>query len=210
MPSARPSRTTSPRRAATDGWWPPTPNRKAASADRPELAKALARCRALHAALIVAKLDRLARNTHFLLTVVAGTGEAGVVFCDLPQVPAGPLGKFFVALLASVAELEAGLISQRTKDALAIAKQRGKQLGGNRNANGPRPDLAQIAAAARLAKARKRAADVMPVIAEIKSTGVTTLEAIAAELQRMQVPTPSGHGNWHASTVSRVSRRAAG
>ena len=61
--------------------------------------------------------------------MVEGSGDAGVVFCDLPKVPAGPLGKFFVSLLASVAELEAGLINQRTKDALAIAKQRGKKLG---------------------------------------------------------------------------------
>src|SRR5829696_7498186 len=55
--------------------------------DRPKLAEALALCRLHNATLIIGKLDRLARNTRFLLSIVEGTGEAGVVFCDLPTVP---------------------------------------------------------------------------------------------------------------------------
>jgi DNA invertase Pin-like site-specific DNA recombinase len=68
-------------------------------------------------------------NARFLLSVVEGSGEAGVVFCDLPTVPAGPVGKFLVTQMAAVAELEAGLISQRTRAALAVAKARGVRLG---------------------------------------------------------------------------------
>ncbi len=87
-------------------------------ADRPQLAVALAACRTRRAMLVIAKLDRLARNACFLLPVVEGSGEAGVVFCDLPTVPAGPVGRFLVTQMATVAELEAGLISQRTRAAL--------------------------------------------------------------------------------------------
>ena len=179
--------------------------------DRPELAKALAMCRAHRAALIVAKLDRLARNAHFLLSIVEGSGEAGVVFCDLPTVPAGPLGKFFVSLLASVAELEAGLISQRTKAALAEAKKRGVKLG-NPRPRGPTPGMEKAAAEARIEKARKRAVDVLPIIDQIRGEGAETLTAIAAELARMGVPTPSGQGQWHAATVARIiaAGRSAG
>jgi DNA invertase Pin-like site-specific DNA recombinase len=177
--------------------------------DRPELAKALQRCRAHRAALIVAKLDRLARNTSFLLSIVDGSGEAGVVFCDLPTLPPGPVGKFFVQLLASVAELEAGLISQRTKAALAAAKARGKKLG-NPNPPGPTPGMEQRAAEMRIARADKRAADLLPVIEQVRSAGATTLIEIAAEMRRLDVPTPSGKGTWHAATVSRLCSRAAG
>ncbi len=97
--------------------------------DRPQLAAALAACRTRRCVLLIAKLDRLARNARFLLSVVEGSGEAGVVFCDLPTVPAGPVGKFLVTQMAAVAELEAGLISQRTRAALAVAKARGGEAG---------------------------------------------------------------------------------
>jgi DNA invertase Pin-like site-specific DNA recombinase len=100
--------------------------------DRPVLTAALAACRARRAVLIVAKLDRLARNTKFQLTIAEGAGDGGVVFADLPQIPLGAMGKFFITLMAAVAELEAGLISQRTCAALAIAKARGVKLGNPR------------------------------------------------------------------------------
>ena len=73
--------------------------------DRPELAKALARCKLTGATLIVAKLDRLSRNQSFLMNVYEGTGDGGVVFCDLPTIPPGPVGKSLVQQMAAVAEL---------------------------------------------------------------------------------------------------------
>ncbi len=96
---------------------------------RPQLAAALACCRTRRAALLVAKLDRLSRDARFLLNLVEGAGEAGVVFCDLPP---GPMGRFLLTQMAAVADLEAGLTGQRTRAALAAAKARGTRLGNPR------------------------------------------------------------------------------
>jgi DNA invertase Pin-like site-specific DNA recombinase len=80
--------------------------------DRPKLAAALGHAKAIAATVVFAE-----------------------VFCDLPHVPAGAMGRFLLTQMASVAELEAGLISERTKAALAAAKARGVKLG---NPNGAR------------------------------------------------------------------------
>src|SRR3954471_10912403 len=133
--------------------------------DRPQLDAALALCRLTGATLIVAKLDRLARNVRFLLSVVEGTGDAGVVFCDLPTVPPGALGKFIVTQMAAVAELEAGLISKRTKDALAAFKARGRVLGGY--LGGPKIDPS-VGLKARQERAVQYAASVRPIVTELR------------------------------------------
>lgn len=176
--------------------------------DRPQLAAALAACRTRRAVLVIAKLDRLARNARFLLSVVEGSGEAGVVFCDLPSVPAGPIGKFMVTQLAAVAELEAGLISQRTRAALAIAKARGVRLGNP----SPTPATPAMAAAARAARSRQvaaRTADVLPVVRELQAEGATSLRGIARGLQAQGVQTPSGKEQWSAAQVRRVLQYSA-
>ena len=88
-----------------------------------ELAKALAYCKRHQGTkLIVATLSRLTRDSRFLLTLLDGNVE--VVFADLPQVPPGAMGRFFLTQMVAVAELEAGLVSERTKAALAAAKAR--------------------------------------------------------------------------------------
>ncbi len=97
------------------------------NADRPELAKALACARLHRAALVVAKVDRLTRSSAFLHKLL----EAGVDvrFADLPQIE-GPTGRFMLTQMAAVAELEAGMIGDRTRKALQAAKARGVKLGG--------------------------------------------------------------------------------
>src|SRR5450432_3781774 len=97
--------------------------------DRPELDKALAAARVHRVPLVVAKVDRLTRSVAFLSRLL----KAGVDvrFADLPEIE-GPTGRFMLQQMAAVAELEAGMISSRTKAALAAAKARGKKLGGNR------------------------------------------------------------------------------
>lgn len=172
---------------------------------RPALAKALAACRALKATLIIAKLDRLARNAAFLLNVVEGSGQGGVVFCDLPQVPPGAPGKFVISIMAAVAELEAGLISERTKAALAAAKARGVKLGNPKLRAGTR-EAAARAAAAKQRQAAERAREVQPYIEAARKAGCTTLAQIAEALNARGVRTARG-GTWHAATVWRVMER---
>lgn len=165
--------------------------------DRPKLAEALENCRRTGATLIVAKLDRLTRNAKFLLTIAEGAGEAGVVFCDLPQLPVGPMGKFFLTLMAAVAELESGLISERTKAALGAAKARGVKLGNPYLAtyNGP---------AARKRRARQIAREIGPYISAARRGGCRTLSEVAAALMARGVRTPTGKTYWGPEQVKRV------
>ena len=142
--------------------------------DRPQLAEALALCKKLKATLVIAKLDKLTRNTKFLLTLL----DAGVdvVFCDLPQVPPGAMGRFFVTQMVAVAELEAGLTGERTRAALAQAKKRGVKLGN--------PRLSEVAGKG--AKTNREAADrfaanVLPIIRDIQKSGASSLRAVATD-----------------------------
>ena len=167
--------------------------------DRPQLAAALELCRLTGATLIVAKLDRLARNARFLLSVVEGTGEGGVVFCDLPAVPPGAIGKFIVTQMAAVAELEAGMISKRTKDALAASKARGKILGGYRG--GPKPNP-EVGLKARQERAAVFTSSVRPIITQLRNDGMS-LRGVCAELEARGIRTPRG-GKWVPATVVKV------
>jgi DNA invertase Pin-like site-specific DNA recombinase len=170
---------------------------------RPKLGEALALCRLTGATLVVAKLDRLARNARFLLSVVEGSSEGGVVFCDLPSVPAGPVGRFLITQMAAVAELEAGLIAQRTRVALAASKARGATLGGWRG--GPKVDT-EAGMKARQDKADAYAAAVGPLVAEMQGRGLS-LRVIAAELSARGIRTPRD-GAWSAAAVRAVALRA--
>ena len=175
--------------------------------DRPQLAAALAACRARHAVLVVAKLDRLARNVVFLRSVVDGAGEGGVMFCDLPEFPPGAVGRFFLTMMAAVAELEAGLISSRTKAALAALKAQGKRLGGPRVVRRC-PETIAAATAARVANADEVVADVLPYIQAARAAGALSLRQVAAALMARGVRTPFGGERWTATQVSRVLARA--
>src|SRR5207342_3919053 len=143
--------------------------------DRPQLDRALAAARVHHVPLVVAKVDRLTRSVAFLSRLL----EAGVDirFADLPAIE-GATGRFILQQMAAVAELEAGMISKRTKDALAAAKRRGKKLGGNRGVK-----LTSAARAAGRAvlveQANSRAEDLAPVIAELRAAGVASLRGLA-------------------------------
>lgn len=171
--------------------------------DRPQLAAALALCRAHRATLVVAKVDRLARSQGFLSRLLEA--KVDVRFCDLPQIE-GPTGRFLLQQMMSVAELEAGLIGTRTKAALAAAKARGQKLGGFRGRAGT-PEDTKIAREARSRSAAEHAAALAPLITRLDPEGRATLQSIAASLTAEGVPTPSGRGAWTATAVSRLRAR---
>jgi DNA invertase Pin-like site-specific DNA recombinase len=129
-------------------------------ADRPKLAEAIKACRLRGAKLVIAKLDRLARNVAFISNLM----ESGVEFeaVDFPQA-----NRLTIHIMAAMAEHEAKMISDRTKAALAAAKRRGVKLGGDRGAR----LTAQARAAGRAAlqaKAQERAADLAATVRELQ------------------------------------------
>jgi DNA invertase Pin-like site-specific DNA recombinase len=167
---------------------------------RPKLQEALRLCRLHGATLIIAKLDRLARNVAFISNLM----ESGVDFVavDFPQA-----NRLTVHILAAVAEHEREMIASRTKAALAATKARGRKLGGDRGNFGLIRDRGHPASVAiRSAKVNKRAADLTPVIRELQSAGAS-LHAIAAELTRRGIETPRKGGRWKAVQVKRVLDR---
>jgi DNA invertase Pin-like site-specific DNA recombinase len=172
--------------------------------DRAELAKAMALCRLRNAVLVIAKIDRLSRDAHFLL----GLQKAGVRFvaADMPEA-----NEMVVGIMAVVAQAERKMISARTKAALQAAKARGVKLGGlRRRQDGSivKLDLTAIATgrAARTAKSAARANDLAPIIADLRSSGTVSLRQIAAGLNERGIPTARG-GLWSAVQVQRVVNR---
>ena len=158
--------------------------------DRPKLAEAIRDCRVYGAKLVIAKLDRLSRDAHFLL----GLEKAGVDFvcADMPNA-----NRLTVGIMAMVAERR--MISMRTKDALAAAKKRGTQLGAYRGVSPSKKDRAKAVEALQ-ARANAKAADLAPIIAELQAAGKTSLRAIAEGLNAQGIPTARG-GKWSSPQI---------
>ena len=166
--------------------------------DRPKLTEALKLCRLHGATLIIAKLDRLARNVAFISNLMESDVEFHAV--DFPQA-----NRLTIHILAAVAEHEAKAISQRTKAALAAAKRRGVKLGGYRGTTITKA-MRKAALEAIEKRTGARAADLAPTIAELRATGATSLRAIATGLNERGIPTARG-GVWTATQVMRVMER---
>lgn len=176
-------------------------------ADRPALDKALAAARLHRCPLVVSKVDRLTRSVAFLGRLLEASVD--VRFADLPQIE-GATGRFLLQQMVAVAELEAGMISARTRAALSAAKARGTKLGGARVRKSDGKPVAisreaqrQGAAANRL-RALDRAADLAPTLAQIQQQGASTLAAIADGLNEAGIPTPRGLGTWSPMQVKRT------
>jgi hypothetical protein len=164
-------------------------------ADRPELARAISACRLYGARLVIAKLDRLSRDAHFLL----GLEKAGVDFvaADMPHA-----NRLTVGIMALVAEEERRMISARTKAALAAAKARGTVLGGFRG-HTITPATGEAGRRSQAARAGARMADLVPLLDELRAAGVASLGGVARELNARGIPAARG-GAWTATQVRRV------
>lgn len=161
--------------------------------DRPELAKAIANCKASGATLLVAKLDRLSRRVSFIATLLEEKGLEFKVAC-MPNAD-----KFQLHIYAALAEQEREFISQRTKAGLARAKERGVKLGGIR----PGQDKAN---AVRREKAAAVAERLRGVIAPMVDAG-QSLRQVGAALESAGLKTAAGGNQWTAMQVKRVIAR---
>ena len=161
---------------------------------RPELEKALSIVRRTGAELLVAKLDRLSRKVSFIATLMDDP-KVKLRVASMPQAD-----KFQLHIYAALAEQERTFISERTKAALRMAKDRGVKLGGARDATMARNVAIQE-------RARERAESLMVVIEPMLKVG-TSRTAIADALNRRSIPTARG-GLWTPTQVSRIIKRAA-
>ncbi|KXV25649.1 MULTISPECIES: recombinase family protein [Gluconobacter] len=161
--------------------------------ERPQLVEAMTRCRLTGAVLLIAKLDRLSRDAHFLL----GLEKAGIDFiaADMPNA-----NRLTVGIMALVAQQEREAISARTKAALAEAKARGQKLGGYRPGAGKVDYRLSIEARQKAAEAFR--ASIGPMVAGLREEGMS-LRQIAERMTEQGIKTSKG-GTWTAATVSRI------
>ncbi len=162
---------------------------------RPQLKAALAAARKMKCHVVVAKLDRLSRDVHFI---------SGLMAHKVPFLVAelGPdVDPFVLHLFAALAEKERVLIATRTRQALSAAKARGVTLGNPRL-----HEARKTAAEAVQAQADKHAANVLPLIREAQRAGATSLREIAEALNARGVATARG-GQWHAMSVKNMLER---
>jgi DNA invertase Pin-like site-specific DNA recombinase len=158
----------------------------------------MAEARVYGATLLIAKLDRLSRDAHFLIGL-SRSDLVDFVACDNPQA-----NKLTVGIMALIAEQEREAISARTKAALQAAKARGTKLGNPNGAAHLAGRGNEEAKAAVTAKAKAFAARVAPIIAEIEAK-TPSANAVARELTARGIPTargtPDKPGAWTARAV---------
>jgi len=163
---------------------------------RPQLAAALGAAKRLKCSVLVAKLDRLSRDVHFI---------AGLMVQRVPFLVAelGPdVDPFMLHIYAALAEKERRMISERTRAALQARKKQGALLGNRTNLA-----EAQAKGSARVAEdALRFAENVLPIIERIRASGITSLRGIAAVMDARGVRTARG-GKWKSMQVGAILER---
>lgn len=148
--------------------------------DRPALAALLEKAKQTpHAVIVVYSVSRLARRQRLLLELL---DDLAVSSATESFDTSTPMGRAMLGMLAVFAQLEADMVSERTKDALAELKAQGKRLGAV-----PMAELAP---------------ETMHVVKDMYATGEWTHRTLAAELNRQGVQTASGRGKWWPKTVA--------
>jgi DNA invertase Pin-like site-specific DNA recombinase len=158
--------------------------------NRPELQRALDLAKRRRATLIIAKIDRLARNLHAVTTLM----ESGIRFvaADLPEA-----NTITIQIMAAMAQFESELASKRTKEALRAAKARGVKIG----------ETGKVLAARHKAEAMRKAKNqYLGVMRTIKAAGITKVRDVRDELNRRNIPSPGG-GRWHLPNTHRLLKR---
>jgi len=169
--------------------------------NRPKLREALHRAKVTGATLVIAKLDRLSRNVAFIATLQ----EGGVRFlcADMPDA-----NELTIHLFAAIAQHERKIISERTRSAMRAAKAKGRVFGNPNGARALRGLGNKAAVTVIKASADRHARDILPVIDDIRTTGVHTLQGIADELNARGIVT-ARDGRWYAATVRSVLNRCS-
>jgi DNA invertase Pin-like site-specific DNA recombinase len=163
---------------------------------RPVLREALAAAKRAKGAVVVAKLDRLSRDVSFIAGLM--TQKVPFVVTELGT----DCDPFMLHIYAALAEKERNLISERTRAALARKKAQGALLGNRTN-------LAEATAKANAATQRiadSFAANVVPLMQQIKASGATSYAAIAEAMNARGIRTARG-GDWHSTTVRNILLR---
>ena len=158
-------------------------------ANRPKLMEALEICRKRKAHLVIAKLDRLARSVRVISTLM----DSGVPFsaADMPNA-----NRFMIHVYSAVAEEEARLIGERTKQALRAARARGVDIGAT----------GRVLAARHKQEATERAEHYRDLVAQLRFSGVATVRGFRDALNEQGVASPGG-GRWHVRNTFLLLKR---
>jgi len=172
--------------------------------ERLELDKAIRHARRTGAILCVAKLDRLARDAQFLMTIF--DGDVPTLFGDMPEVDGSPASRFMVQNMAAVAEYERRRMGERMRDWHRARKAKGLAPGFRANLDDQaRAKGAAVSAQNRTSKAIEEMSDIAEIATQKRQEGFS-LQAIADHLNSEGYPTRKG-GTWSAVQVKRILDR---
>lgn len=162
--------------------------------NRPQLDKAITRCRLTGATLLIAKLDRLSRNKAFLFKMM--DSKIQFICADMPEA-----NELTISFMALIADYEGKAISERTKAALAAAKARGVKLGNVRNLTNRDTEKARTA---KIDAANARNSEILSVIDDmVAEYGPQSLRGMAGLLNNAGYTTTRGNC-WQSTSVKRV------